>query len=146
MFKLSEFGNRLNELMQDREINAPALAIKINTDRTNITRYLRGERTPKFTTFVNLINFFNCSADYLLGLDEIPKDNNTFLPNKPFDIRLREVLTNGKSQYGLMKEKKISSSILHDWLSGKRLPSIENLCKIAEYVECSVDFLLGREK
>lgn len=145
MFSLSEFGNRLNELMQEKEIKAPALAKQVNTDRTNITRYLRGERAPQFKTFVNLINFFNCSADFLLGLDEIPKDNNTFLQIKPFNERLREVLTNGKSQYGLLKEKKISNSILHDWLSGEKLPSMENLCKIAEYVECSIDYLLGRE-
>lgn len=145
MFKLTEFGNRLNELMQEKEIKAPALAKQVNTDRTNITRYLRGERAPQFKTFVNLINFFNCSADYLLGLDEIPKDKNTFLPVQPFNKRLREVLTRGKSQYGLMKEKKISNSILHDWLSGEKLPSIVNLCKIAEYVECSIDYLLGRE-
>lgn len=131
MFNLSKFGFRLKELMEEKNLNAPALGCEIHTDRTNITRYIRDERFPQFMKFVDILNYFNCSADFLLGASEYSNDNKTYLPIIPFDRRLREVLKEyGKSQYGLEKEKHISGALVHDWLTGKRLPSIENLVKL----------------
>lgn len=147
MVNLSKFDERLKELMSDKNINAPALAKAVGTDRTNITRYMRGERLPQFLTFVALIEFFDCSADYLLGLTEYQKDGKKYFKVQQFDKSLKNVFVkSGKSQYGLVKQKKISASLIFDWLTGKRLPSMENLIKLSEYFEVSVDYLLGREK
>ncbi len=147
MVNLSKFSERLKELMCDKNINAPALAKAVDTDRTNITRYMRGERLPQFLTFMALIKFFGCSADYLLGLTEYQKDGNKYFDVQPFDISLKNAFAkSGKSQYGLVKQQKISASLVFDWLTGKRLPSMENLVKLSEYFEVSVDYLLGRVK
>lgn len=146
MINLSKFGERLKELMNDKNINAPALAKSVGTDRTNITRYMRGERLPQFNTFAAVIEFFGCSADYLLGLTEYQKDGKHYLDVKPFDVSLKKTFEcTGKSQYGLAKQQKISASLIYDWLTGKRLPSMENLIKLGDYFEVSLDYLLGRE-
>ena len=42
MVIMSKFAENLFSLMQEHNLNAPALAKLLNTDRTNITRYLRG--------------------------------------------------------------------------------------------------------
>lgn len=144
MFDNGKFGERLRELMADKEISAPELAREIKTDRTNITRYLKGERAPQYETLVGLLDFFDCSADYLLGLVEIPSKNGNFSPAGDFSLNLRSAMNKvGCSQYRL--SNKISASLIYYWLTAKRLPSAENLVKLSEILECSVDFLLGRE-
>ena len=69
---LSKLPERLKELMFDRGINAPTLAEKLDVGANTITRYLQGVSTPNFDIFVKLIEYFNCSADFLLGLEEQP--------------------------------------------------------------------------
>ena len=65
---LSNFAENLKELMLEHNLNAPALAKKLNIHRTNVTRYMRGERLPTFPVLVGILLLFNCSADILLGL------------------------------------------------------------------------------
>ena len=40
----------------------------------------------------------------------------------------------------------ISTGNLSDWAKGRCLPSAEKLEKLADYLNCSVDYLLGRDK
>lgn len=40
----------------------------------------------------------------------------------------------------------ISTGNLSDWKSGRCFPSAEKLDTLADYLDCSVDYLLGREK
>ncbi|MDE7394781.1 MAG: helix-turn-helix domain-containing protein [Clostridiales bacterium] len=44
----------------------------------------------------------------------------------------------------LEKEVGINHSSVSRWLAGKTLPNIDYLCKLADYFDCSADFLLGR--
>lgn len=146
MINLSKFGERLKELMDEKEINAPALGKILNTDRTNITRYLKGERAPRYETFISMLKYFNCSADYLLGLKDIPPDNQTFNELPPFGERLRYVISYcGSSQYKLENENNFSGSEIYNWLFGIKLPSVPSLVKLSEDLGCTVDFLIGRD-
>ena len=49
-----------------------------------------------------------------------------------------------------LKKKKVSDATgistgnLSDWKKGRCLPSAEKLEKLADYLDCSVDYLLGR--
>ena len=146
MNNLSKFSLRLKELMDERGLNAPALAKILGTDRTNITRYLRGERAPQYDGFIKMLEYFECSADYLLGLTDITRDGVKFSTPPPFCERLREVIKFcGSSQYKLEYEKGFSGSAIYNWLTGKKLPSVENIIALAKSLDCTVDFLLGRE-
>lgn len=40
----------------------------------------------------------------------------------------------------------ISSGTMNDYATGKKKPSIENLVKIADFLNVSTDFLLGRDQ
>lgn len=48
------------------------------------------------------------------------------------------------STYKLTKETGLSNGMISDWKNGKRLPSAENLIKVADYFGVSIDYLLGR--
>lgn len=38
----------------------------------------------------------------------------------------------------------VSSGNISDWKSGRCKPNIDTIIKIADYLDCSVDYLLGR--
>lgn len=51
---------------------------------------------------------------------------------------------NGISAYKIAKETGISQGLMNEYKNGIKLPTIQNLIKIADYLDCSVDYLLGR--
>ena len=142
--KMSKFAENLFLLMQEHNLNAPALADLIKTDRTNITRYLRGERLPLYDVFTKLIEFFNVSADVLLGrLDYC--DVKEFRPIQPFGTTLRRVLEEtNTTQYRVIKDLQISQATMYYWLLNERLPTVEKLDLLADYLDLPIDYLLGR--
>ncbi len=144
---LSNFSERLNEYMQYANLNSVALSEKLGVARSTVSELARGKFLPTYSTFCKIIEYFSCSADYILGLSDDPKENAVFWEIQPFATALREALSRfGKSQYELEKEQSISGSIVYDWLFNGALPSIPNLCKVARFFDCTIDFLLGREK
>ena len=146
MVIMSKFAENLAGLMAEKNLSAPALSKILRTDRTNITRYLRGERLPLYKGFVALIEYFNVSADVLLGRAEY-SETQDFLPVQPFGDTLRRVMTETKTtQYKIEKDLRISGGTMYAWLINKSLPTVESLDKLAEYMDVSVDYLLGRVK
>ena len=144
---LSKVPERLKELMFDKGINAPTLAKTIGVGSNTITRYLQGVSLPKYEIFVQLIDYFHCSADFLLGLEEYPQYNNTFSSVLPFEVSFRRALTEYDiSQYAVQKTTNISWANFHFWLNGLRRPYLDSLVTIAKAIGCSVDYLLGRVK
>lgn len=50
----------------------------------------------------------------------------------------------GVSAKDLSNETGISAGNISDWKSGRSMPKAEALTKIADFLDCSVDYLLGR--
>lgn len=61
--------------------------------------------------------------------------------------RFRQILTNkGITAYRVAKDTEISNVTLSDWKSGKSIPKIDKLIKIADYLGVSINYLLsGKE-
>lgn len=49
----------------------------------------------------------------------------------------------GMKPHAVLKELKISSGSANNWKKGT-IPNGDALCKVADYFNCSVDYLLGR--
>lgn len=63
-----------------------------------------------------------------------------------FGQKLKEYrLSKGLSQAALAKIINFSQSILCDWENGKSEPTASAIATVANYFQCSVDELLGRE-
>ena len=140
------FAERLKELMNERNLNAPALAKEIGANRTTISELLRGNYLPSTKHLIAIVEYFNCSADYLLGLIEFPPENINYQPVKPFNERLRLCLKEAhKTEYRLQKDLKISDSLTYKWLHGNTQPTVDTLIKLSKYFGFHVDFILGRE-
>ncbi len=50
----------------------------------------------------------------------------------------------GKTAYQIAKDTGISQGTMNEYKNGKKFPTIQNLTKIADCLDCSVDYLLGR--
>ena len=92
MVNLSKISENLKELMAEHEISQKELAEKLNTGRTKLSDILGGKNAPSYNTFVALAEYFNCSADFLLGLDDYPHEDVAYAPVRPFCRSLRLLL------------------------------------------------------
>ena len=140
---LSKVPERLKELMFERELTTKKLAEELGVKSNTITRYLKGTSSPNFQIFVKMLEYFECSADFMLGLEEFSQKNAK--PVLLFSESFRKAMKECKfSQYALQKKTDISWNNLHKWLKGERLPYPDSLLKIAKAMDCRVDLLLGR--
>lgn len=140
---MEKFLIRINELLKDE--NIIIIAENLNINSSIIYQWKNGSRLPKLQSLIKLANYFECTLDYLLGRSD---DNLKFNINKetPFNIQFRKVLEETKiSQYQLDKERIIGRSSLFRLLSGENEPNINTILKLADYLNVSVDHLVGRE-
>lgn len=145
MFVLTDFSEALRELMTLADLNAKQLAAELKVGVSTVTRYLRGERNPALKNFVLIADRFKCSADFLLGLAEgfTPKN---YLPCPPICVRIAQIpAENGLSVYRFCRETGISESSYYEWKRGDGVPGLDNIVKIAEYLKCTADYILGRK-
>lgn len=146
MVILSNFVERLKEQMFLHNIDTKTLCEAIDVDPSTISHWKTEKYIPSTKAFFRLIDYFQCSADYMLGLTDFPTEGVTY--QKPlcvYGARIRTLLKEkGISQSFFIKEMNISSNLAYRWLSDKALPSLEYLIKIAEYFDISIDVLIGR--
>ncbi|MFR3181727.1 MULTISPECIES: helix-turn-helix domain-containing protein [Oscillospiraceae] len=57
--------------------------------------------------------------------------------------KIRE--SRGMLQYELANRMGVKQASVSAWESGKAMPSAENLLKLADILECTVDAILGRD-
>ncbi len=65
------FADRLNQLMSITETSAYKLAKAINADNQTVLNWLKNKNEPKISYLLEIAKYFDCSADYLLGLSDI---------------------------------------------------------------------------
>ena len=143
---LTNFAGTLNDLIIENNLNARTLSLSIGMGNSTITRYLNGERLPSIDYLVKIANYFNCSTDYLLGLEDEIR-NTDFMPCPPFAERLTFLLNYFKrSASSVYKNENISKARFYVWKNGVGMPNIDNIVKLAQIFDCSVDFVIGRSK
>lgn len=144
MVYLSKFSESLLELMEERNLSVKDLAKEVGIKSSNIYYYLRAERLPSVESIVALANYFACSTDFLLGLTEENR-TETYKSCPPFSERLEFLIKYfNVSTYKVYTQTNVSKARFFDWKRGKYVPSLDNIIKLAEFFDCSVDFVLGR--
>ena len=76
-FDIEKFSYRLTVLLDENNMTQTQLAQKIGTSNVTICRYLTGERTPRIDVLTKIAYVFNVSLDYLLGLSDDKKVENS---------------------------------------------------------------------
>lgn len=142
---LSNFSERIKELISEKNFDAESLSEIIGVEQSVIYKWWAAVSLPSLNNLIKLSDYFNCTTDFLLGLKE-HSDNVSFKKNPPFSIQLKIIFNKfNTTEYIVSKKSGISRSLFHYWLTGKNIPSIDNIVKLAEYFDCTVDYLIGRE-
>ncbi len=132
--------------MFDAQINPPSLAKQLGCGRATIYRYLQGNKIPSLDMVIRLADYFKCTTDFLLGLEEesYPQE---FLQCPPFKDRLAFLLEHFKiTKYKLQKLSNVPESAIYNWQNGVFEPKIDSVIRIAKALDCPVDFVIGRVK
>ena len=149
MFDGLNFADKLNEQMLLGSYDVKTLAEAINVSPSTIYNLRKCRyKQPDTVVFFSLIETFNCSADYMLGLIEFPSDNTVYHPPlRNYGARLKALLKEkGETQQSFIEDMNISSHLAYKWFSDKTLPGVDYLIRIAEHFDISVDTFIERVK
>ena len=148
MFDKAGFVDKINEFMLLKGHTATTLAEAISVSPSTVYNLLQIRyKQPDTEVFFKLIEYFNYSADYMLGFVEFPVETHYYPPLRKYGDKLRVLLKQkGETQKTFIENMKISTCLAYKWLSNKTLPSVEYLIKIADYFEITVDALIERTK
>lgn len=67
---MNKFADRLKELRLEKNLSQNELAKHVNVSVACINRWENGLRVPNIDSVAVLCKFFECSADYLIGLED----------------------------------------------------------------------------
>lgn len=67
---METIGDRIKQLRDDIGLSQMELSKKIDISQSAIARYELGKTEPKASDIVKLAEFFDVSADYLLGITD----------------------------------------------------------------------------
>ena len=143
---LSIFAESLSELIMQAGLTPSEFAKQIGCGKGTVSRYLNAQKIPSVPLLIRMADFFKCSTDYLLGR-ETERYHHTFYPCPTFQARLPKLCEElHVNKYQLQKLTNITESSIYDWQRGDTSPRLDNLIKIADTFDCSIDFILGRVK
>ena len=143
---LSKCAEILDELMFDEGINGKTLAAQIGISKQQIYYVLNRKRQPSLDVLLRIADRFSCTTDFLLGREPESRAK-TFCTPPPFSERLAFLMEHfHTNKYRLCKEIPITHSVIYNWQRGKYDPSLDYIIKLADHFDCSIDFIIGREK
>lgn len=140
-----DFKDILKELLLEYDLTARKLCEILDIDHSSICRYMQG-CYPNITNAVKLANYFNCSLNFMCGIDELPNEYQFFstYDEAAFFVRYIKLLKLNKiSHYKVSKELKFGNSAFQKWKSGS-LPKLETLIKLSNFFGYSIDYFIGR--
>lgn len=138
------FKNTFNELLTERNVSLKELSERLCTIPSVVSEWKNKLVDVKLKSLVKIADYFNCSLEYLCGktavyLDYEPK------PCPAFGERITKVLKECKySSYKLFKNTSIKPAQYHHWRTGTE-PLLSSLEVIAEKLEITLDYLIGRD-
>lgn len=143
---MEDFKDILSELVSNSGLSLRQLAKESGVSAIQYSRYLRGS-IPTISVTMKIAKYFNCSLDYLFGLDE---DKNKYkYKTWEFDIsgfvdRYQKLLkSNNLTNFKFAKNSIFDESIIRHWKNGVT-PRLDVVYYIAKELGGSIDKLLGR--
>lgn len=143
------FGERLRELVFDSGLRLEEISSLSGVGLSRLRYWLSPScaNLPCTRNLIKLSDFFDCSVLYMLGLEE---ENSLRSPNKKlpdFGERLSLLMKRHEIKLFMLKRTGRLSAVssFFNWTSRGSLPDVYNLLALAEVLDCTPDFLLGRE-
>lgn len=135
---------RLKELVSIKGKGKKELAQNLNISIALVYKWLNDETKPSLKNLIEIADYYNVTIDYLIGRT----DEDTIVHTKstvPFDTNIKNILNNKHiTKYRLFKDCGFSDGHEYSWFNLKNAPRYDNLLKMADYLNISMDELIGR--
>ncbi|MCL2861852.1 MAG: helix-turn-helix domain-containing protein [Firmicutes bacterium] len=143
---VTQFAESLKDILYDHKLSVEELSKVTGISRNRIYEWHSGKSksVPSMKYIIILANYFNCSVDYLIGIEETnylpkPKPPPTFASWFHIAVKNR-----GFNLHKLSKTINMGTANFYKWINGKGDPSLDSLVRISKVLDCSIDYLLGR--
>lgn len=83
--------NRIRDLREDADLKQSDLAEAVGISQKTLSNYETGKTNPDSYSIIKLAEFFNVSADYLLGIDNIGTRNRRAADIKRIEKKIMEI-------------------------------------------------------
>ena len=142
---LAGFTETFNDLIKENEKSVKNLSTELGTSPFVIQKWKNHSVDLKLKSIIKLADYFNCSIEFLCGktrtyLDYTPKECPKF-----GDWILELLKQCNSSSYKLLKDTSIKPAQFHYWRKGIE-PLLSSLEVIAEYLDITLDYLIGRDQ
>lgn len=144
---MSKFVENLTLLMKSEGLSTVSGQEVLKISKTQLGKYLLGYYQPSLKNALKICQHFNCSLDFLFGLDDMKNRFGEFSPpdNKQFFLRLSSLLQEKNlSKYSIAKELKFNRNNLTYWEKNGSFPSLDLLQILATRLSVPIEFLIGR--
>lgn len=143
--------NRIRELRKAKGITMKQLGVIIGVAESTISHYETGKRQLDKETLIKLSNYFGVTIGFLLGAEEDSFQGGAYKDwfrlyisaNTAERIKML-AKSKGIVIKDMLEECELGKNTLSSMLSRGSWLQANNLAKIADYLGCSVDYLLGR--
>lgn len=144
--KSDSFSVRLTELMFNaNKLTTEKLGSDLGVGGSTVCLWKEGKRSILLSNAIKVADYFQCSLEFLFGRTDTIID---FIPQSPppFYNRLKEVMHGTNvSLYRIVKEKIASNGNFDSWRKGGD-PFMQTIIALAEYLEITLDYLVGRDR
>lgn len=145
---LNAFAERLKELIEEDNTSCGHIAHSVGINVHYLYAYTSSNNSamPSLDNIVKLANYFNCSLEYAIGLTDnnVVSSYNSQLPS--FSSRFRQVVKQrGFSLYRLGHVTNTSTTTYYRWINNLSSPNIDSLIRVANAIDVTLDYLIGRE-
>lgn len=158
------FGQRIVELRKNKGLTQAELANLMGISRSSLSLYEIEKRQPDIDTLNKLASLFKVPIDHLLGNDSIPYesprsnahkkneghdfffffDENSLLRNT-FAKRLKIAIEDKGLTEDEFKERiSLGSEKISLFLNGNGEPTADDLIELSQFLDTSIDYLLGQ--
>ena len=141
-----KIGDRIKELRVKHGLTQKDIAALLDVSPSTVGMYEQNRREPDANTLVKISERFNVSTDYLLGTPEKKELSSSSLA-AGFGMLMRQV----REEKGITVEKMavdlgMPTTLLIGIEAKSVPPSLNAAIKIADYLEVSIDYLLGTDE
>lgn len=137
-------NTRIKEILESSNLKDKELISLFNIDESVFYDWKNGYVYPSFDNLLKIADHFSVSVDYLLGRtdDYIEYHTKSLLP---FGSNLENILKSKNiTKYRFFKDCQFDNSLKTSWFKKGVKPNANTLLKMADYLNISMDELMGR--
>lgn len=144
---MSNFVEKINFELKQRKISLQTLSKNTKISSSQLSKYASGNYEPSLKNAIIICDYFQCSLDYLFGLDRIFNRYATFKKENSllFNERLQELIKLNKTNINkISKHTYINRNCFYHWQKNMLFPKVGILVKLAKELNTSIEYLVGR--